>query len=97
MPREERTFWVWNGWDTKGPREEVGVATGEPGQWWFPNLGQPGWGQSLQVGHGAFETVEACVRYHLDDARRSLKHAQGRVERIEEFALKLGVRVGVAT
>lgn len=80
--REKRTFWVWDGYSDDGPRQEVGYATNADGYWWFPDVGQPGWGTSMPVGSGAFETRDACLAFHYDKAERGLVFARERLDKI---------------
>lgn len=77
-------FWIWKGSD--GPQDVVGLATGTDDYWWFPDVGQPGWGTSMQVGYGCFATREDCIAYALRDARHGLKRAQERLEMVERFS-----------
>lgn len=79
--REERKFWVIT--DAGIVSEEIGLKTDAPDYWWFPRLGQPGWGTSMMVGYGCYETRELALESALRSAEKSLKFVQERIAKIK--------------
>lgn len=80
--RESRQFFVLH--DDGRVTEETGYECVDYADArWFPNMGQPGWGTTLWLGHSAFDTRTAAARAAIEAAEKELELAQDRLSRAQ--------------
>lgn len=86
MTAETKEFWIWNGWDHKGPRKVVGTPV--PGHNRYAVLSESDGYHVTVVQYGTggcTETKEQCFEYFLMQAKASVKSAEDRVNNIERM------------